>query len=127
MNLNQRSQSREDNARIATVIGKGSKVVANCQIEGRIRVEGDLKGQVTSNGVVIGASGEVEADIKTGEATIDGKLVGNMEATDSIRLGKNSVVIGEIKSSRLFVEEGAVLKGNCDIGGAVAEGHRSET
>ncbi len=46
---------------------------------------------------------------------VQGKLEGNIQATDRVELRKSAVVNGDISTQRISIEEGAFLKGKVDI------------
>ena len=48
---------------------------------------------------------------------VQGKLEGNMLASDKVELRKSAVVSGDVSTSRIAIEEGAYLKGKVDIQG----------
>ena len=48
---------------------------------------------------------------------VQGKLEGNVQASDRVELRKSAVVTGDISTERISIEEGAYLKGKIDISG----------
>jgi cytoskeletal protein CcmA (bactofilin family) len=48
---------------------------------------------------------------------VQGKLEGNVQASDRVELRKSAVVTGDIATQRISIEEGAYLKGKVDIQG----------
>jgi cytoskeletal protein CcmA (bactofilin family) len=48
---------------------------------------------------------------------VQGKLEGNVQASDRVELRKSAVVTGDISTQRIAIEEGAYLKGKVDISG----------
>ena len=48
---------------------------------------------------------------------VQGKLEGNVQASDRVELRKSAVVTGDISTQRISIEEGAYLKGKVDIQG----------
>ncbi len=100
-----------------TIVGKGSTIDGTFNIESSIRIDGILRGELESSGtLVLGPSGQIEANVKVQNAVIGGRVVGNLEVANRIRLESKSIVMGNIKTKLLVVEEGAVFKGNCDSG-----------
>lgn len=100
-----------------TIIGKGSVMDGNFQIESSIRVDGVLKGELTCSGtVVVGPSGQVEANLKAKNVVVGGKVEGTLDVSERVHLESTSVLLGDVKTKLLVVEEEAVLKGNCESG-----------
>jgi cytoskeletal protein CcmA (bactofilin family) len=83
--------------------------------EGTLRVDGCAAGFLRSltGTLVIGESGEVEADIVVAIAIIDGLLRGNIHATERVVLGSHAKVFGNIESPALSIAPGAVFEGEC--------------
>ena len=83
--------------------------------EGTLRVDGCAAGFLRSltGTLVIGESGEVEADIVVAIAIIDGLLRGNIHATERVVLGSHAKVFGNIESPALSIAPGAVFEGDC--------------
>jgi cytoskeletal protein CcmA (bactofilin family) len=83
--------------------------------EGTLRVDGCAAGFLRSltGTLVIGESGEVEADIVVAIAIIDGLLRGNIHATERVVLGSHARVFGNIESPALSIAPGAVFEGEC--------------
>ena len=81
-----------------------------------LHVDGRLKGDITSSGVLtVGRPGNVKAQIKVGSVSVDGKIEGNIEAQDRIELRATAQIFGDIKGSRLVIEEGVTFVGHCDV------------
>ncbi len=104
------TESRELN----TIIGKGSVIEGTINIKNSIRVDGKVKGDLSSTGTVtIGGDGQVDGTIVAANAIIGGRVRGKMIVKQKIILEKNSVMIGDLKTQKLNINEGAVFDGNC--------------
>jgi cytoskeletal protein CcmA (bactofilin family) len=57
----------------------------------------------------------VEADVEANSAVVAGKVVGNLNARESVELQANSDVEGDIRTKSLVVEQGAVFCGGCHM------------
>jgi cytoskeletal protein CcmA (bactofilin family) len=80
-------------------------------------VDGDLEGTVEAleHKLTIGPNGTVHADVKAREVAVLGSLQGDVEATDKIAIGKDAKLVGNIKTARIVIEEGAYFKGGIDV------------
>jgi cytoskeletal protein CcmA (bactofilin family) len=85
------------------------------RFEGTLRLNGYAAGFLHSvtGTLIIGESGEVEADIIVAAAIIDGFLRGNIHATERVELGSKARVFGNIESPALSIQPGAVFEGEC--------------
>lgn len=103
---------------INTVIGRGSVSEGRFRVETGVRVDGILKGELTSSGtLIVGESGVIEADVKVHDALISGRIVGTLDAEEKVHLQANATFVGKIRTRILVVEEGAIFKAECDAGG----------
>ncbi|MFC1499520.1 polymer-forming cytoskeletal protein [Candidatus Zixiibacteriota bacterium] len=101
-----------------TLVGHGTTLEGSLNVSSSMRVDGKILGQVTcSDSLLVGKTGVVEASIKVKNATVGGKVVGDIEASEVVILEGNSTVIGDVTTKKLIIEEGAVLNGTCHMGG----------
>ena len=106
---------KEDVA-VNTIVGKGATFDGLLEITGGLRVDGTVKGKISSADIVlIGPSGTVDADIEAKETVIGGAVKGNIKAPDKVELQAKSQVEGNIVTYSLVVEQGAVFHGNCQM------------
>jgi cytoskeletal protein CcmA (bactofilin family) len=88
-------------------------------IDGKVEGSIELKG----NSLTIGPNGQVRANVNAKSVMVQGKLEGNIRATESTQLRSTAVAVGDITSQRLSIEDGAYLKGKIDV---QKEGVKSE-
>ena len=97
---------------ISTLLGQGSEFEGKLTFEGTIRIDGVLKGEIFSKDVlIIGETAQVEAEIDVGEVIIQGSVVGNVRAKQSIELLAPGRVKGDLRTPSLLIEKGAVFEG----------------
>jgi cytoskeletal protein CcmA (bactofilin family) len=53
--------------------------------------------------------------VKAREVTVLGTLQGNVDASDKIDIRKEAKLVGDIKTARIVIEDGAYFKGSIDI------------
>ncbi len=100
-----------------TMFGQGTQLTGDVNSDGDIRVDGAVKGVLQSKAkIVIGVTGVVEGDLICQNATIDGKVNGNIMASELVILTKSAFVTGDIQLKKLVVEEGARFSGKCTMG-----------
>jgi len=82
-----------------------------------LRISGKFEGELETKGnLVIGEKADVKAKIIKGEdIKIAGKVIGDIVSTKRLELSALAKVIGNIKAPILVVDEGATLKGNCQV------------
>jgi excisionase family DNA binding protein len=81
-----------------------------------IRISGDFEGKLQTKGTLaIGANAQVKADIEGEDITVAGKVIGNIIATQRLKLVSPAHITGDISTPVLAVSEGAVLNGKCHM------------
>ncbi|MDP9169130.1 MAG: polymer-forming cytoskeletal protein [Acidobacteriota bacterium] len=107
----------ESEPRGTAAIGKAVKVVGQIFTKEDLYVDGDVEGTIESqdNKVTIGPNGRVQASIRAREVVILGQVQGNVEATDKVDIRKDAKLVGDITTSRISIEDGALFKGSIDI------------
>ena len=102
---------------ISTFIGSEASIEGTIEFNGSIRVDGNVKGKITSNGgtVIVGEKASVDAEIFVGIAIIMGEVNGTIEAKDRIEVYPPGRVGGNIQSPVISIEPGGILNGNCTM------------
>lgn len=97
----------------------GKSVVIKGELSGSedLYIDGTVEGtiQLQGHNLVIGPNGRVHADVSAKGVVVQGRLEGNIRATDRAELQKAAVVLGDIVTQRVAIEDGAYLKGKVEI------------
>jgi len=97
----------------------GKAVMIKGQIFSRedLIIDGEVEGTVEAQDhrVTVGPNGKVHAGVKAREIVVFGTIQGNVEAADKIDIKKDAKLVGDIKTSRIVIEDGAYFKGSIDI------------
>ncbi|HEV2903636.1 MAG TPA: polymer-forming cytoskeletal protein [Pyrinomonadaceae bacterium] len=98
-------------------VGSGTNVTGEASFKSMLRIDGRFSGRITSSGgtLIVGAGGQVEANIEVAVATIQGIVNGDVIASDRIELGRASKLQGNIQTPSLIIEQGAVFEGSCKM------------
>ena len=101
----------------SATIGKAVKVVGQIFSKEDLFVDGDLEGTVEAleHKLTIGPNGTVHAGVKAREVVALGTIQGNVEATEKIEIKKDAKLVGDIRTARIIIEDGAYFKGSIDI------------
>jgi cytoskeletal protein CcmA (bactofilin family) len=112
-----RTVPEHETAKDAASIGKS--VTIKGQIFGRedLIVDGEIEGAIDLNNhrLTVGPNGRVRAVIKAREIVVLGSIDGNVEALDKIDIRKDAKLVGDIKTARIVIEDGAYFKGSIDM------------
>jgi cytoskeletal protein CcmA (bactofilin family) len=103
--------------RLSGYVGNGTTLTGETEFSAMLRVDGHLVGTVTSEAgtLIVGNSGQVDANVIVAAAMISGAVNGDIFATEKLQLGRTARVMGNIQSPRLIIEEGAILEGSCSM------------
>jgi len=98
--------------RIETIVGRGTHVSGDMNINGSAHINGTVDGSVVASGfVTVSESGVVKGGIKGEYAIIGGIVGGNVEVAGKVALGKAGRLKGDVIATRLIIEDGAVFQG----------------
>jgi len=133
MNLNKMTSSLIPEP--ATPAGGSAKnVLANdVHIKGTIRFanelifDGKIEGEIISEGaLVIGKNAEIRGEVKTKSVTVHGAVIGNITVTERVELKASSQLTGDLKATRIIIEEGATFVGKSEVTANKTAPQRSE-
>jgi cytoskeletal protein CcmA (bactofilin family) len=106
-------QSRTDVAQI------GKSVVIKGELSGSedLYLDGEVEGSIElhDHNLTVGPNGRVRANVNAKEVIVHGKVDGNITSSDRVELRKSAVLVGDIATQRIVIEDGAYFKGGIDI------------
>ena len=89
-----------------TIIGQGLRIIS----KGKIRVEGEIQGDVLGTEVIIGDVGKVTGVVSAETITVFGSIMGTIRGV-RVLLEAGAKVEGDVHHQTLSVDEGAQLEG----------------
>ena len=101
----------------AASIGKSVTIKGQIFSREDLTIEGEIEGGIELNDrcLTVGANGRVRAGIQARDVVVLGQIDGNIQALDKIQIGKQAKLVGDIKTARIIIEDGAYFKGSIDI------------
>ena len=100
-----------------TLLAKGVLLRGEIHVEGTVRIDGRLDGDIQTKGqVIIGEDGLVQGTITAGTVISSGRIKAKVMAAERVQLMKTATLIGEVLTPVLIMEEGAKLQGVADMG-----------
>jgi cytoskeletal protein CcmA (bactofilin family) len=101
----------------SATIGKSVKVVGQIYSKEDLFVDGTVEGTVeaSEHKLTIGPHGTMQASIKAREVLALGTIQGNVEAYERLEIRKDAKLVGDIRTARIIIEDGAYFKGSIDI------------
>jgi cytoskeletal protein CcmA (bactofilin family) len=104
-------------------VAPATSVDASSDFEGRLRcsetlrIDGRIVGEIAcEKAVIIGEAGRVHACIEADDVQVAGIVEGDITARRKVTLGRTAVVVGDLTTPGIVIEEGAKLKGRIVIG-----------
>lgn len=99
------------------VIGKTVLIKGQVMSREDLTIDGEVEGSVElqENRLTVGPHGKVQAGVKAREVVVLGTVHGNVETSDKIEIRKDARLVGDLKTARIVIEDGAYFKGSIDI------------
>ncbi len=120
-------QKTDGFGKVSGFIDKDTEIAGDIRFKDSFRIDGKFKGKILSGtSLIIGETGDVEADIEAGSISINGKVKGSLNAKDRIEIFSQGRVIGKMVAPKLIIEEGAFFQGSCQMEVKVLESKDSE-
>ena len=103
----------------AEVANIGKSVLVKGELSGSedLYLDGEVEGTIMlkDHALIIGPNGRIRANVSARDVTIHGKVDGNVRGTDRVELKRSAVLVGDISTQRIVIEDGAFFKGAIDI------------
>ncbi|HBH84327.1 MAG: cell shape determination protein CcmA [Bacteroidetes bacterium GWE2_41_25] len=104
-----------DNSTI-NLISNGTDITGDVKSTGDVRIDGSLTGNLNTKGkVVIGPTGKVNGEINCKNCEISGAIEGRVIVGQLLNLKASSKILGDIVTSKLSIEPGAIFSGTCKM------------
>jgi cytoskeletal protein CcmA (bactofilin family) len=100
-----------------TVIGVETRVSGEIRGGEDLVVKGRVDGKIQlTHALIVDKGAIVQADVDVKSLDVSGTLVGNIVASESVRLHPSARVVGDLASPRVMLEAGAAYRGRVDMG-----------
>jgi len=109
--FNKKNKVDIDLQAISTLISKGAVLEGNVKAPAFARVDGQINGDVAvDEGLILGENGIINGHVNTKEMVVYGVVTGNINV-QSLQIKSTGKISGDIKTSVLAIETGAVYNG----------------
>jgi cytoskeletal protein CcmA (bactofilin family) len=104
--------------RAAACISQGIRIKGEIIGKEDLFVDGTVEGKLDLGNAscTVGPNGKVKADISAREVIVRGQVDGKIEGVEKVQLWNSGRVTGEVRTERLAIEDGAVLRGKVEAG-----------
>ena len=100
-----------------TLLGRGVDFKGIINFNGTIRVDGRLEGEIhTTATLIVGEHAVIKGIISAGTLMTSGKINGTVTASEKVKILKPGVLIGDLRTPAISIEDGAHFHGMCDMG-----------
>jgi len=98
------------------LISTGTDITGDVRSTGDIRIDGSLTGNLNTKGkVVIGPTGKINGEVICKNSEVSGIVEGKITVNQLLILKASSKILGDIATSKLSIEPGAMFSGNCKM------------
>jgi cytoskeletal protein CcmA (bactofilin family) len=98
------------------VLNSDVEIHGTLKFAGELTFEGKLEGDIASDGTLqIGEGAVVNGNINVASVVVRGKVTGNITAKEKIELKAKTELFGDIKSTKLVIEEGVTFVGKTEV------------
>ncbi len=105
-----------DGSFINSIVGEGTRFKGELRVSGLLRIDGDFSGEIETAGkVLVGKNGRAECTINAETVVIGGVVRGNIVSSDKVVILSTGMLVGNVSTPRLIVEEGVIVHGKCMI------------
>ena len=109
-------KSNEKTGELSTILGKGSLFEGKLNVEHTLRVDGKFTGDITTtDALIVGKEGNINGNVEAKMLIVGGKISGTAKIKDKIVLETKAEFRGEMRTSRLVIDEGAIFDGRCSM------------
>lgn len=123
MNENTQGVPATNLSNSGTAVRPSSYLGPELKIRGQIngdedfKIDGKVEGPISlgNHRLTLGPGAEVLGDIHSAEIVVFGDVTGNLMAQDRVEVKRDASVTGDLKTSRIAIEDGAHVKGAVEI------------
>ncbi len=111
-------RERTGESNLSGFLGEGTVISGDVRFPEILRVEGKITGKITSEKeLVVGESGEIEAEIEVGSLSVNGKVSGTLRVRERLTIHAHGQVRGELilEGPGLIIEEGGIFEGTIEM------------
>lgn len=100
-----------------TLLAKDVDFKGIVNFDGTVRVDGRVEGEIHTTGtLIVGEHAIIKGVVSAGVLMNSGKINGTITAAEKIQILKPGVLVGDIRTPSIAIEEGSHFQGMCDMG-----------
>ena len=100
-----------------TLIGTSIVIKGELSCGEDLYIDGQVEGTIGPKGncLTTGPNGRVKANVTACTVVVQGKLEGNIQASDRVDLKQSAVVMADIATQHISIDEGVYFKGSINV------------
>jgi len=107
---------------VHTILGPEASFEGKLSFQGTLRIDGRFSGEVKTNDVlVVGEGAVVKAELDVGTIIINGEVIGNVRARNTVEIHAPGKLRGNVETPRLVIDAGVIFEGSCKMENATKE------
>ena len=100
-----------------TLLAKDVDFKGVVNFDGTVRVDGRVEGEIHTTGMlIVGEHAVIKGVVSAGVLMNSGNINGTITAVEKIQILKPGVLVGDIRTPLIAIEEGSHFHGMCDMG-----------
>lgn len=100
-----------------TLLAKDVDFKGVVNFDGTVRVDGRVEGEIHTTGtLIVGEHAVIKGIVSAGVLMNSGKINGTITAAEKIQILKPGVLVGDVRTPMIAIEEGSHFHGMCDMG-----------
>jgi len=98
------------------ILSNDIEITGTIKFQNELVFDGKLEGDIHSTGTLtVGENADILGNIKTKSVIVLGKVQGNITVEERAELKSRAILTGDLKATRLIVEEGATFVGKSEV------------
>src|SRR5262244_4469196 len=100
-----------------TLLGRGVDFKGIVSFDGTVRIDGRVEGEIHTTGtLIVGEHAVIKGIVSAAVLMNSGRINGTITAVERIQILKPGVLVGDIRTPSIAIEEGSHFHGMCDMG-----------
>lgn len=95
-----------------SILDNGVVIEGTMSCQGKLVINGTVKGKLTGDTIIIGEKGAANAEIEAAKITIGGKFEGKINASQELVILSTGNCEGEVVCKNIVIESGGILNGS---------------
>jgi len=100
-----------------TLLAKDVDFKGVVNFDGTVRIDGRVEGEIHTTGtLIVGEHAVIKGVVSAAVLMNSGRINGTITAVERIQILKPGVLVGDIRTPSIAIEEGSHFHGMCDMG-----------